>query len=126
MAIKRAIAMAVALAASVPATLGLSALTAPSASAASSCGAAVCMYEHANGDGAVLEGPWNSCTVFNDLGDSGFNDKISSIKNNAKYTQAFTTDAKMKGIRLNVGGHVYVSNVGVDFNDQISSASTNG
>ena len=103
--------------------IGLGVATAPPAMAGStSCGAAVCMFEHKNYDGLVLRGAWFVCGWYQNLKNEGFNDKMSSIANWAKYSQLFYTNADYKGSKYTLGAYGKVSNlVTPGFNDKISS-----
>jgi hypothetical protein len=105
---------------------GLQAVTANAASAAS-CSAAVCNYENSGYSGSMLPLAKNVCGVYNNLGDQGWNDRISSIDNWVAATQYFWQHSNKGGGELTVGGYAMWSNLStIGWNDQISSLSWTG
>jgi hypothetical protein len=87
-----------------------------------SCGAALCMFQHSNADGLVLRGAFNVCGWYQNLKDVGFNDTMSSIKNHVNSVQSIYKDINYKGTKLSVAkGGWYPNLTNNGFNDVASS-----
>ncbi|MBD0299229.1 MAG: peptidase inhibitor family I36 protein [Nitrososphaera sp.] len=72
-------------------------------------------------DGANFTGPVRDLQASRNLVAQGFNDKISSIRNNTRRTWEFFTNANFTGSRLTVRPGQSLGNLGPTFNNKISS-----
>jgi hypothetical protein len=102
--------------------LAVGATDSPSAWAgSSSCGEAVCMFQHSNYDGLVLRGAYGVCGLYPNLTQQKFNDMISSIKVWVNHSQLFWSDTNYKGSKLTLGAYSSKPTIETSWNDRISS-----
>jgi hypothetical protein len=82
----------------------------------------MCGYDGTGYTGAMLPFAKYMCGYYHNLGEQGFNDRLSSLDNWAAYTQYFWKDADQKGAELSLAPYGMYSNLSNQgFNNLISS-----